>query len=164
MRILDELALNGERLHRIGGKDLCTLLGLSSGALATLKDRGIAVHLGHDAWDLQATVTAYCAHLRSIAAGRGGEEQGNSLTAERARLAKEQADAQALKNAALRGELVPAAEVARVWSDTLRKVRSRLLAVPSRVRGAIPGLTVADMTLIDREVRDALQELGNADD
>lgn len=163
MRILDELALDGERVHRVGGRDLCALLALSSGALAGLKDRGIAVHLGHDAYDLERTVKAYVAHLRSIAAGRGGEEQGNSLTSERARLARVQADAQELKNAVLRGENVPAAEVARAWENLLRAVRSRLLAVPSRVRQAVPGLTVADMDRIDREVRDALQELGNAD-
>lgn len=122
MRILDELALNGERLHRIGGKDLCHLLGLSSGALADLKKRGIAVHLGHDAYDLEATVRAYVTHLRGVAAGWGSEEQAINLTAERARLAKEQADAQALKNAAPRGELVPAADVERAWGDVLRQV------------------------------------------
>ncbi|MGC9445841.1 AAA family ATPase [Cereibacter johrii] len=104
---------------------LCELLSLTLGALSDLKKRGIAVHRGHDAYDLAATVTAYVVHLRGIAAGRGGEEHTASLTAERARLAKEQADAQALKNAALRGELVPASDVERAWADTLRKVRSR---------------------------------------
>lgn len=160
MRILDELALDGERLHRIGGKDLCSLLGLSSGALSNLKDRGIAVHLGHDAYDLEATVRQYCAHLRGIAAGRGGEEHTANLTAERARLAKEQADAQALKNAALRGELVPAADVEREWGDVLRQVRARILAVPSRLRQSLT-LSPADVDLIDRELRAALTELGN---
>jgi phage terminase Nu1 subunit (DNA packaging protein) len=151
-------------VHRIDGKGLCDLLELSPAMLTELKKRGIAVHIGLDAYDLAATVRAYVVHLRGTASGRGGEDQIMTLTGERARLAREQADAQALKNAVLRGELVPAAEVARAWSDTLRKVRSRLLAVPSRVRGAIPGLTGADVTLIDREVRDALQELGHADD
>jgi len=163
LRILDELALNGERLHRIGGKDLCHLLGLSSGALADLKKRGIAVHLGHDAYDLEATVRAYVTHLRGVAAGWGSEEQAINLTAERARLAKEQADAQALKNAALRGELVPAADVERAWGDVLRQVRARILAVPSRLRQSLT-LAPADADLIDRELREALTELGNDND
>lgn len=163
MRILDELDLEGERLHRIGGKDLCGLLGLTSGALTDLKKRGIAVHLGHDAYDLEATVRAYVTHLRGIASGRGGEEQTANLTAERARLAKEQADAQALKNAALRRELVPAADVERAWGDVLRQVRARILAVPSRLRQALD-LTTADIDVIDRELREALTELGNGDD
>uniref|UniRef100_A4WNS7 Phage DNA packaging protein Nu1 subunit of terminase-like protein n=1 Tax=Cereibacter sphaeroides (strain ATCC 17025 / ATH 2.4.3) TaxID=349102 RepID=A4WNS7_CERS5 len=162
MRILEELALDGKPVLRIGASDLCELLSLTPGALSDLKKRGIAVHRGHDAYDLAATVTAYVVHLRGIAAGRGGEEHTASLTAERARLAKEQADAQALKNGALRGELVAASEVERAWSDTLRKVRSRILAVPSRLRQVVT-LAPAEVDALDRELRDALMELGNAD-
>ncbi|EEW24010.1 hypothetical protein [Rhodobacter ferrooxidans] len=162
MRILDELALDGERLHRIGGKDLCALLSLSSGALTDLKKRGIAVHLGHDAYDLEATVRAYVMHLRGIAAGWGSEEQALNLTGERARLSRAQAEAQEMKNAALRAELVPAAEVERAWADTLRQVRARILAVPSRLRQGLH-LAPGDVEQIDRELRDALTELANGD-
>lgn len=163
MRILDELTPENERLHRIGGKDLCDLLGVSSGTLTQLKQRGIAVHLGRNAYDLGATVRQYCAHLRGVASGRGGEEHTASLTAERARLAKEQADAQALKNAALRRELVAAADVERAWGDVLRQVRARILAVPSRVRQSL-SLAPGDVELIDRELRAALSELGRGED
>lgn len=163
MRILDELGLEGERVHRVGGKDLCDLLALTSGALADLKKRGIAVHLGHDAYDLAATVRAYVQHLRGIASGRGGEEQTVNLTTERARLAREQADAVALKNAALRGELVPAADVSREWFEVLRKVRAGVLAVPSRVRAALPQLTAAEVAVLDAEIRATLEGLANGD-
>ena len=53
--------------------------------------------LGLHAFDLTTTVRNYVRHLRGTASGRGGEEQVAALTTERARLAKEQADAQALK-------------------------------------------------------------------
>lgn len=164
MRILDELALDGGRVHRIGGSDLCELLALSSGALAGLKQRGIAVHLGHDAYDLAATVTNYVTHLRGIASGRGGEEHTLNLTAERARLAREQADAVALKNATLRGELVPADDVLRTWSDVLRSVRAGVLAVPSRLRASLPHLTAADVAALDAELRATLEGLAHGDD
>lgn len=164
MRIFQELPLEGAPVHRIGGRDLCALLDLSSGALTDLKKRGLAVHLGHDAYDLEATVTAYVQHLRSIAAGWGTADQAAQLTTERARLAKEQADAQALKNGKLRGELIEAAQVERTWSDVLRQVRARILAVPSRVRSDLPQLDPATVAAFDRSLRDALQELGNADD
>lgn len=164
MRIISELALEGEPVHRIGGRDLCDLLGLSAAALTDLKTRGIAVHLGHDAYDLQATVRAYVKNLRSVAAGWGTEENASTLTNERARLAKEQADAQALKNGALRGELVKAADVSREWGDMLRQVRARILAVPSRLRASLPHLTAGDVVAIDREIRDALEACANADD
>lgn len=164
MRILDELSLEGERVHRIGGKDLCEVLALSSGALTDLKKRGIAVHLGHDAYDLAATVRAYVLHLRGIASGRGGEEQSLNLTAERARLAREQADAVAMKNAALRGELVPAGDVTREWAEVLRKVRAGVLAMPSRVRASLPHLTPSDMAVMDREIRATLEGLAHDQD
>jgi phage terminase Nu1 subunit (DNA packaging protein) len=162
LRILDEMALNGERVHRIGGADLCRLLGLSSGVLSDLKRRGIAVHLGHDAYDLERTVRAYVEHLRGVASGRGGEEHVASLTAERARLAREQADGQALKNAVLRGELIRADEADRAWADFLRQVRGRVLAVPSRLRAA-GDLSGAEAEAVDRALRVALAELGQAE-
>ena len=46
---------------------------------------------------------------------------------------------------------------------TLRALRSLLLAVPSRLRQSMQQLTTSDVTMIDRELRDALQELGHAD-
>lgn len=161
-RIFTELPLEGEAVHRIGGKDLCELLALSSGALTDLKKRGIAVHLGHDAYDLGATVRAYVEHLRGMAAQWGTPDQAAQLTAERARLAKEQADAQALKNAKLRGELVEAGEVERAWSDVLRQVRARILSVPSRLRADLPQAPAETFDAMDRALRDALTELGHA--
>ncbi|WP_406736438.1 terminase small subunit [Thioclava sp. GXIMD4215] len=164
MRVLEDHLLGGEVIHRIGGADLCELLALTPAALSDLKKRGIAVHTGHDAYDLQQTVTAYVTHLRGVASGRGDAEQAANLSAERARLAKEQADAQALKNGVARGELVKADAVTREWAEVLRKVRSRIMAVPSRVRGALPHLTAIDVTVIDREIRTALEELAHDHD
>lgn len=164
MKILTELALDGEPIHRIGGADMCKLLGVSAAALTDFHQRGLAVKLGHDAYDLGATVQAYTAHLRGIAAARGGEDHVLALTTERARLAKEQADAQALKNAEKRGELVSAASVLSTWSDTLRGLRARLLALPARLRADLPHLSASDVALIDRAMRDTLTELAHGDD
>lgn len=165
MRIVQELpGLAGDRaVHRIGGADLCDLWGITPGALSQLVKRGIASKLGHDAYDLSTSTRAYIEHLRGTAAGRGGEEQVLTLTGERARLARAQADAQELKNANLRGELVKAEDVSRAWSDILRGLRSQLLALPSRIRGELGHLTPADVARMDRLVRDTLAELGGAD-
>lgn len=166
MKILSELPLDGSPMHRIGGKDLCDLLGLSPAGLADLKKRGFAVHVAHDAYDLEATVRAYVRHLRSMAAGWGDDDQptgSSGLTAERTRLAKEQADAQAIKNARARGDLVEAVDVERRWQDILRQVRSRILAVPSRLVSN-QSLLPEDTAALDRELREALTELGNETD
>ena len=141
---------------------LLTLLSLSQTALDDLRRRGIAVSLDKGTYDLDATVRAYVIHLRGVAGGRGGEAQVANLTAERARLAKEQADAAALKNEVARGELVAAVEVERAWGDVLRQVRARILAVPSRLRQSLT-LSAVEVDAIDRELREALVELGNGD-
>lgn len=119
--------------------------------------------VGTDRYDLTKSLQSYASHLREMAAGRGDEASAIFLTAERARLAKEQADHAALKNAALRRELVPAAEVAATWGGIVRQVRSRLLAVPARLRQGLAHLTARDVEAIDAEIRRALEELSEDD-
>jgi phage terminase Nu1 subunit (DNA packaging protein) len=79
---------------------------------------------------LAVSVQNYCKHLRELATGGGGDEAVSNATVQRARLAREQADHIALKNAMARRELVPAAEVEAEWSGVLRTVRAGMLAVP----------------------------------
>ncbi|TRD22087.1 terminase small subunit [Palleronia caenipelagi] len=164
MKIISELPLDGAPVHHVSGKDLCDLLDLSPAALSDLKKRGLAVHCGHDAYDLTETVRAYVLHLRGIASGWGSADQAANLTAERTRLAKEQADAQALKNAKLRDELVDAGEVERAWADILRQVRARILAVPSRLRSDLPDLDRPTLDAMDRALRDALTKAAHGHD
>lgn len=164
MRVIEELELNGKAVSRVGGADLCRLLDISPAALTDLKKRGIAVHLAHDSYDLWATITAYTAHLRSMAARWGSEEEAEGLTAARARLAREKADQAARQNAVELGKLVEAAAVTREWAEVLRKVRAQVLAVPSRIRSSLPHLTAADVAVMDREIRDTLEGLANGDD
>lgn len=127
-----------------------------------LADEGLVVRAGRGRYDLAASVRTYVTHIRAMAAGRAGDEQAG-LTAERARLAREQADAVALRNAIARGEMVPAADVEREWSSILRNVRSRMLAVPSRVAARVPTLTKADVALVEHEVAAALTELADGE-
>lgn len=164
MRTIEELELDGRKVTRIGGADLCALLDISPAALTDLKKKGIAVHLKHDSYDLWTTITAYTAHLRSMAARWGSEAEAEGLTAARARLAREKADEAARRNAVARGALVEAAEVTRAWAEVLRKVRAQVLAVPSRLRSSLPHLTAADVAIMDREIRDTLEGLANGDD
>lgn len=109
---------------------------------------------------LKDSVRAYCEHIREVAAGRGGEGGVLNLTAERARLAKEQADAQEIRNAVLRGELIRADEAERAWGDHIRQARSAILAVPSRIRQVLGHIGDMEARVIDRELRDALTRLG----
>lgn len=147
----------------VTGLELGRLIRVSEQTVRDLARKGIVVRKGRGAYDLAQSVGNYSDHLREMAAGRGGESGINTLTAERARLAREQADTAAQKNAAMRRELVSAAEVERGWVEIVRASRAAILALTSRIRGRLPHLTAADAKVIDGEIRDALATLGNGE-
>jgi len=124
-------------------------------------ERGIAVKSGRGRYLLKASTRNLIEHLRETASGRGGHDAVESLTAERARLAKEQADGHALKNQLARGELIPAADVQERWSDVCSTVRSRLLSIPSQLPAELPKITRVELDLIDRLIRNALSALAD---
>lgn len=153
----------GDELKIADAGDLADYLGVTSQSIAAFANDNKVVRLSRGKYDLKASVQLYTAHLREVAAARGGETAVLDLTQERARLAREQADSQELKNRQLRKELVPASDVEREWSDILRKVRAGILAVTSRVR-ASAGLTAEQAVEMDAELRLALRDLGNDND
>jgi phage terminase Nu1 subunit (DNA packaging protein) len=150
-------------MNTVGAGELADYLGVSSQSIAAFANDGKVVRISRGRYDLRASVQTYTAHLREVAAARGGESQILDLTQERARLAREQADGQELKNRQARKELVPASEVEREWSDILRKVRAGILATTSRVR-ASAGLTAEQAVEMDSELRLALKEMGDDHD
>ncbi len=145
----------------VSGRDLAGAFGVSERTIRELADRGIITKVARARYHLLAATKAYTAHLREVSAGRGGEAASLDLTQERARLAREQADAQELKNATARGELVRADAVAAEWSDAIRLMRSNMLAVPARCRQRNSGFGLEETELIRREITEALEAISN---
>jgi hypothetical protein len=83
----------------------------------------------------------------------GGGVDGLDLNAERARLAKEQADAQEMKNALARGEMIPRPDVVAGMQIAFANARARLLSLPSKAAPLVLGLDSP------AAVRDTLTEL-----
>ena len=138
---------------------LANSLGVSDRTIRDLAKRGIVVR-SWPGFALAGSVRGYCEHLRKLATGRGGEPAIASATADRARLARAQAELVETKGKKLRGELVDAAEVEAEWSGVLRTVRAGMLAVPSRAAARLPHLTPHDIAEIDLEIREALIQIG----
>jgi terminase small subunit / prophage DNA-packing protein len=82
----------------------------------------------------------------------------SELDVERARLAREQADGHALKNAALRGELLPADEVVAGWQASIGRARALLLGIPPASSATIVLLARqgGDAAAAERAVREHL--------
>jgi phage terminase Nu1 subunit (DNA packaging protein) len=72
--------------------ELGALLGISDRAVRDLAKAGHVVSTSRGKYDVAASVPKYCAHLRSLAVGRGGEAAQATAARERARLARAQAD------------------------------------------------------------------------
>jgi phage terminase Nu1 subunit (DNA packaging protein) len=117
----------------------------ASGILVRAKQRG------H--YRLQASVTAYCAHVRSEASGREAP-----MALERRRLLKGQADFVELKTKFESGEMLDAAVVESEWSITLRMIRSLMMATPTRIAATVCHLDRHEVSEIDLEVRAVLTE------
>lgn len=153
-------------LH-VDGATFGALTGIAPRTVRDLENRGLVTKVAPDRYDLTISLRTYAGHLRQMAANwkngapppASAEVGGLSGAYERARLNRAKADAEELKNAALRRELVKATDVEREWSTVLRGLRSRILATPARLRQRLAHLSASDITAIDEELRRALEEV-----
>jgi len=134
---------------------------LSERRLYELLDKGAIERADKGGYELERVRRQYIEHLRLEAAGRGSGEDGLSLERERARLASEQADAQEMKNAVTRGELLPRDDVHKAVTGAFARVRAKLLALPSKIAPRVVGQrsTAAVKEKISDAVNEALREL-----
>lgn len=142
----------------ISTAQLADLLGITTRRVNQLAKEGIAVRSSPGKFDASASVQNMLTHVSVRTEAKG---VNIDLDREKTRLASEQADQVAFKNRQARGELLPASDVEAEWADVLRKVRAGVLACTSRIRNRLPHLTMTDGEVIDRELREALTELGN---
>jgi len=130
-------------------------LNLSPARIHALAREGV-IPRTEGRFDLQAAVRAYCKHLR---AGQRGRLASNpDLNEQKVRLAKASAEKIELANAKARGEMVLVVSVEAAWASVLRDVRAAMLSIPARVGQRLGHLSPHDVQMIDREVRDSLQE------
>src|SRR5215208_4214589 len=92
----------GSDAEAVTAAELGEHIGMATRSVVELAKRGIAVKAGPNRYRLKESVARYCDDLRRQAKGKGGE----AAAVERGRLAAEQADAVALRNARHRGELL----------------------------------------------------------
>ena len=147
--------------EKMTGAEIATMFGVATRTISELAARGVLERDSVKHYLLGPTIKAYTLHLRNSASGRGAMSDGYST--QRERLVREQADREAAKNAQMRGELLPAAEVERAWATILRDVKASLLALPGRVQQRIGHLSAHDIAQIDGEIRETLASLGDDD-
>lgn len=125
------------------------LVGISQPAVSDLMKRGVIAEGG----PVGEWLLAYTKHLRDAASGRGDGELAN----ERARLAREQANAQAMKNAQARRELAPVGVIEEVLAHVGRQVATVLEGLLPKLRRQFPELTADQLKVIATELAKARQ-------
>jgi terminase small subunit / prophage DNA-packing protein len=133
---------------------LSWLMGLSDRALRGYANRGVVVRAGRGKYRLGESVRRLYHHASEAAAGRAG----TGLADARSKLALLQAEGQALRNAALRGEAVLKVDAIDTWRTILRGVRQMMLAWPGKAAFELPVLGRAERAVLDRIVRDDLDD------
>jgi phage terminase Nu1 subunit (DNA packaging protein) len=140
--------------------ELAAHLGISPKYVQDLIAKGVIRKAARGSYDLDSCRKSYIDQLREQAAGRA--TTGSLILAdERARLAKEQADAKEMENAVERGDLVYIEDVAKQIENQLTKVRTRLLSVPTKVAPeAHSCASVREVqAVIEQAIVEALNEL-----
>lgn len=135
-------------------------LGVTAKYVGDLIVEGVIEKRPRAQYDIDECRKAYITKLRESAAGRASSGELD-LVAERARLAKEQADAKEMDNAIGRGDLVYIEDVAKQFENMLTKVRTKLLALPTKIAPEChASATVLEVqSLIEAGIVEALHEL-----
>lgn len=138
-------------LRLLNVSQIAEVLGISTAtASARLNAEGV------EAAEIRGRVKVFDAPtaLRALLVGSGGLDAQQ----ERARFDRARSEAQEMKNAQRRGELVEGSAVVRTWSAKAVIVKNRLRALPAQAAATIPGVTPAVAkklaVLVDRALTD----------
>ena len=135
--------------------DVAMVVGVSQQAISALVTEGKLQTAG----TLGEVLQAYCQRLRLQAAGRMGDEVGGlDLVQERAALAREQREGQAIKNAAARKEFAPVGLLADVLGMAASAVVDRFDQLEGALRKACPDLPDEAKTTVQQVIANARNE------
>lgn len=130
------------------------MIGVSEARVSQLVSEGVITR-GESAAEW---LIAYCERLRDQAAGRLGESMGLDLVQERAALAREQREGQAIKNAVARKEYAPVGLLADVLGMASSAVVDRFDQLEGALKKACPDLPDEAKTTVQQVIAAARNE------
>ena len=141
---------------------IARLLDLTPRRVQQLVAEGVIPKDERGRYELVPVVRAYIRYLRERALSQ--DLGSDALVQHRARLTKARADMAELEHAQMLGELVPAAQVEEAWAAVVAVMRTRLLALPTKVAPRVVALSheAAIQDALRAEIADALAELSQA--
>ena len=135
-------------------------LGINLKTFQDYINRGVIEERERGKYTYEECSKQYLDYLREVAANRMSAD-GLSLADERARLAKEQADAKEMQNMVERGELLYMDDVIKDFEEQLMNCKTKLLAAPTKVAAEIfSSRDVQEVQeIMEAAIKDALSEL-----
>jgi hypothetical protein len=109
-------------------------------------------------YDLKTVRESYCLHMQKIAAGRAADG-GASLSAQRSRLAKAQAENAEFKNALAAGRFVDLEIVQRQLEAKLTTMREVALGTPGKIADSLTPHCAEDREAIFEIIRGEVYEM-----
>lgn len=142
-------------------KELAELFGISTRMVRNLINADVIHKEPNGRLDREKCITPYIEHLRKQAAGRISKDGKYDLIAERARLAKAQADKTELELKIKKGELMYVDVVEHGWKCLVHAARSKFLALPTKMAPQLAACqTPAEVQqLLKKEIYAAMTEL-----
>jgi phage terminase Nu1 subunit (DNA packaging protein) len=149
----------------VDGATLAQAFGVTYARIQQLATDGTVVKISRGVFDLLQSTKNYCETLRKKKVnGNDGDnsEAGQSYEVHRARKTAAQADIAEMERDLRRGTTHDAAAVAKVWGDMIGNARAKLLSLPTKLAGALDGLTIQEREkMIKDGVNEALAELAD---
>ena len=131
------------------------MVGITQPAVSAMVADG---RLQVEGLSLGDALRAYCQRLRAQAAGRMGENTTLDLVQERAALAREQREGQAIKNAVARREYAPIGLLSDVLGMASSAVVDRFDQLEGALRKACPDLPDEAKTTVQQVIASARNE------
>ena len=145
---------------------LANLFDLTAVRIQQLAGDGVVVRKKRGRYDLWQSVRGYIKYLQTRKTnqhdGDTSTPEGQSYEAHRARLTKAKADIAEIEAELKKGTTHAAEAVAAVWADMIGNARAKLLALPTKLAGALDGLSITEReALLKDGVSEALRELAD---
>lgn len=110
---------------------IAKLLDLTPARISQLVKEGVIPRAERGRYELVPSVQGYIRFLRDRAVN--ADVGASRVAASRAQLMKARADMMEMERGRMVGELVPASDVERAWAELAQTIKTRVLAVPSKM-------------------------------
>jgi phage terminase Nu1 subunit (DNA packaging protein) len=141
-------------------RSIAQLLKLTERRVQQLVQDGVLPRPQKRMYDPVICVHAYIDYLRKLATGAGEM----SLTDERTRLTKLQADLAEIDLRKATGEMISTRKAMLYWGKVVASVRQRLLGLPTRLAPVVSSRSVQQVKeRLEVAIHEVLQELSNPD-